>query len=90
MVRGEPFLIGCPGTNSDNGKCFRTRNSKARYIPGPVSCHEVADQVTGAPRLDATTIAHGRLGEAVEEGSGAVYVIDGLGVKGRAEHRHAG
>ena len=41
-------------------------------------------------RLFVTTIAHGALGEPVEDDAGSLYVIDDLGVRGRPEHRFAG
>ena len=53
----------------------------------------VSSVAFGGPDLDrlfVTTIAHGSLGEPAEEGAGALYVIDGLGAKGRPEHRFAG
>jgi len=41
-------------------------------------------------RLFVTTIAQGALGEPFESGAGNLYVVDGLGVRGQAEHAYAG
>lgn len=63
----------------------------ARMIEMPVKL--VSSVGFGGPDLDrlfVTTIAHGSLGEPTEVGAGALYVIDGLGVTGRPEHRYAG
>ena len=70
---------------------YRPDGSLERAIDMPVRL--VSSVAFGGPDLDrlfVTTIAHGTLGEPVEEGAGALYVIDGLGAKGRAEHRYAG
>lgn len=62
-----------------------------REIAMPVSL--VSSLAFGGPDLDrlfVTTIAHGALGEPVEPGAGALYVIDDIGAQGRTEHRFAG
>jgi sugar lactone lactonase YvrE len=70
---------------------YRPDGSLERAIEMPVKL--VSSVAFGGPNLDrlfVTTIAHGALGEPTEEGAGALYVIDGLGVKGRPEHSFAG
>ena len=70
---------------------YRPDGSLERAIDMPVKL--VSSLAFGGPALDrlfVTTIAHGTQGEPAEEGAGALYVIDGLGAKGRAEHRFAG
>jgi sugar lactone lactonase YvrE len=70
---------------------YRPDGSLARAIDMPVML--VSSVAFGGPDLDrlfVTTIAHGTQGEPSEEGAGALYVIDGLGAKGRPEHRFAG
>lgn len=67
---------------------YRPDGALERTIDMPVKL--VSSVGFGGPDLDrlfVTTIAHGSLGEAVEEGAGALYVIDGLGMTGRPEHR---
>lgn len=70
---------------------YHPDGSLERMIEMPVKL--VSSVGFGGPNLDrlfVTTIAHGSLGEPTEEGAGALYVIDGLGVTGRPEHRFAG
>lgn len=70
---------------------YRPDGSLERTVDLPV--HLVSSVAFGGPRLDrlfVTTIAHGALGEPTEDGAGALYVIDGLGVIGHPEHRFAG
>lgn len=70
---------------------YRPDGTLERVIDMPVKL--VSSVAFGGPDLDrlfVTTIAHGTQGEATEEGAGALYVIDGLGTKGRPEHRFAG
>lgn len=70
---------------------YRPDGTLERVIDMPVKL--VSSVAFGGPDLDrlfVTTIAHGTQGEATEEGAGALYVIDGLGAKGRPEHRFAG
>jgi L-arabinonolactonase len=70
---------------------YRADGSLERAIDMPVQL--VSSVAFGGPDLDrlfVTTIAHGTQGEPAEEGAGALYVIDGLGAKGRPEHRFAG
>jgi L-arabinonolactonase len=70
---------------------YRPDGSLERAVDMPVKL--VSSVAFGGPDLDrlfVTTIAHGSLGEASEEGAGALYVIDGLGVQGRLEHGFAG
>lgn len=70
---------------------YRPDGKFERAIDMPVKL--VSSVAFGGPDLDrlfVTTIAHGSLGEPVEEGAGALYVIDGLGVRGRPENRYAG
>lgn len=70
---------------------YRPHGKLEHAIDMPVKL--VSSVAFGGPNLDrlfVTTIAHGTLGEPVEEGAGALYVIDGLGAKGRVEHRYGG
>jgi L-arabinonolactonase len=70
---------------------YRPDGKLERVIDMPVKL--VSSAMFGGPDLDRlfiTTIAQGSLGEPVEEGAGALYVIDGLGAKGRPENRFAG
>ena len=70
---------------------YRPDGSLERAIDMPVKL--VSSLAFGGPgydRLFVTTIAHGTQGEPEEDGAGALYVIDGLGVKGRPECRFAG
>lgn len=70
---------------------YRPDGKLERTIDMPVSL--VSSVGFGGPDLDrlfVTTIAHGTQGEATEEGAGALYVIDGIGAKGRPENRYAG
>lgn len=70
---------------------YRPDGSLERAIDMPMKL--VSSVAFGGPKLDrlfVTTIAHGSLGEPAEEGAGALYVIDGLGTRGRAEHGFAG
>ncbi|MEJ5978844.1 SMP-30/gluconolactonase/LRE family protein [Novosphingobium sp. PS1R-30] len=70
---------------------YRPDGTLARVIDMPVKL--VSSVAFGGPDLDrlfVTTIAHGTQGEPTEEGAGALYVIDGLGAKGRLENRFAG
>lgn len=70
---------------------YRPDGTLERAIDLPVKL--VSSVAFGGPDLDrlfVTTIAHGIHGDPVEEGAGALYVIDGLGAKGRPEHRYAG
>lgn len=70
---------------------YRPDGTLERAIDMPVKL--VSSLAFGGPDLDrlfVTTIAHGIHGDAVEDGAGALYVIDGLGAKGRPEHRYAG
>jgi sugar lactone lactonase YvrE len=70
---------------------YRPDGTLARAIDMPVML--VSSVAFGGPDLDrlfVTTIAHGTQGEPSEEGAGALYVIDGLGAKGRPEHLFAG
>lgn len=70
---------------------YRPDGTLERTIGMPVKL--VSSVAFGGPdlnRLFVTTIAHGIHGDVVEPGAGALYVIDGLGVRGRAEHRFAG
>jgi L-arabinonolactonase len=70
---------------------YRPDGKLERVIDMPVKL--VSSVGFGGPKLDrlfVTTIAHGPLNEPVEEGAGALYVIDGLGATGRLEHRFAG
>lgn len=70
---------------------YRPDGSPERTIEMPVKL--VSSVAFGGPDLDrlfVTTIARGALGESAEQGAGALYVIDGLGAKGRPEHRFAG
>lgn len=70
---------------------YRPDGKLVRMIDMPVKLvSSVAFGGPGLDRLFVTTIAHGIGGEPVEPGAGALYVIDGLGAKGRAEHRFAG
>ena len=62
-----------------------------RTIAMPVKL--VSSVAFGGPALDrlfVTTIAHGSMGEPVEAGAGALYVVDGLGVTGLPEPYYAG
>jgi sugar lactone lactonase YvrE len=70
---------------------FAPDGTLERTIAMPVKL--VSSVGFGGPALDrlfVTTIAHGSLGEPVEEGAGALYVVDGLGVTGLAEPYFAG
>jgi len=70
---------------------YRPDGTLERVVDMPVKL--VSSVAFGGPDLDrlfVTTIAHGTLGEPVEEGAGALYVVDGLGAKGRLEHPYAG
>jgi L-arabinonolactonase len=70
---------------------YRPDGSLERAIDMPVKL--VSSVAFGGPDLDrlfVTTIAHGALGEPTEDGAGALYVIDGLGTRGRLEHRFVG
>lgn len=70
---------------------YRPDGSLERTIDMPVKLvSSVAFGGADLDRLFVTTIAHGMLGEPVEDGAGALYVIDGLGAQGRPEHRYAG
>jgi len=70
---------------------YRPDGRLERTIDMPVKLvSSVAFGGPGLDRLYVTTIAHGIGGEAVEEGAGALYVIDGLGTRGLPEHRFAG
>jgi L-arabinonolactonase len=70
---------------------YRPDGSLERTIDMPVKLvSSVAFGGPGLDRLFVTTIAHGIHGDLVEEGAGALYVIDGLGVRGLPEHRYAG
>jgi len=70
---------------------FRPDGTLEQLIDLPVKLvSSVAFGGPGLDRLFVTTIAHGTLGEPLEEGAGALYVIDGLGAQGRPEHRFAG
>lgn len=69
---------------------YRPDGKLERTIDMPVKL--VSSVVFGGTDLDrlyVTTIAHGIGGEPVEDGAGALYVIDGLGVRGLPEHRFA-
>ena len=70
---------------------FAPDGTLERTIAMPVKL--VSSVAFGGPALDrlfVTTIAHGAMGEAVEEGAGALYVVDGLGITGLAEPDFAG
>lgn len=70
---------------------YRPDGRLKRTIDLPVKL--VSSVAFGGPRLDrlfVTTIAHGIDGDPVEEGAGALYVIDGLDAVGRPDHRFAG
>ncbi len=70
---------------------YRPDGKLERVVDLPVKF--VSSVAFGGPNLDrlfVTTIAHDTPGEPAEDGAGALYVIDGLGAKGRAEHRYAG
>ena len=70
---------------------YRPDGTLERAIDMPVKL--ISSVAFGGPDLDrlfVTTIAHGIHGDPVEEGAGALYVIDGLDAKGRPEHRYAG
>jgi sugar lactone lactonase YvrE len=70
---------------------FRPDGTLERVIDMPVKLvSSVAFGGRDLDRLFVTTIQHGSLGEPVEDGAGDLYVIDGLGAKGRPEHRFAG
>jgi L-arabinonolactonase len=70
---------------------FRPDGTLERIVPMPVS---LAVSVTfGGPDLDrlyVTTIDPAFFNKPAEEGAGAVFVIDGLGVRGLPEPRYAG
>ena len=70
---------------------YRPDGKLERTIDMPVKL--VSSIAFGGPNLDrlfVTTIAHGMGGEPPEQGAGDLYVIDGLGVRGLAEHHFAG
>lgn len=70
---------------------YRPDGQLERVVDMPVKL--VTSVMFGGPDLDrlfVTTMAHGIAGEEVEEDAGALYVIDGLGVRGLPEHRYAG
>jgi sugar lactone lactonase YvrE len=70
---------------------YRPDGGLERVIDMPVRL--VSSVAFGGPDLDrlfVTTIAHGPLGEPVEEGAGDLYVIDGLGTHGLVEPRFLG
>ena len=70
---------------------FRPDGTLERTIAMPVRL--VSSLAFGGPdlnRLFVTTIAHGIAGEPVEEDAGCLYVIDGPGLRGQAEHLFAG
>lgn len=70
---------------------FRPDGSLEHTINMPVKL--VSSVMFGGPELDrlfVTTIAHGAMGEPVESGAGALYVIDDLGARGLPEYRYAG
>ena len=70
---------------------YRPDGKLERVVQMPVKLvSSVAFGGADLDRLFVTTISHGIHGDPVEEGAGALYVIDGLGAKGRAEHRYAG
>jgi sugar lactone lactonase YvrE len=70
---------------------YRPDGVLERAIDMPVKLvSSVAFGGAGLERLFVTTIAHGTQGEPEEDGAGALYVIDGLGAKGRLENRFAG
>lgn len=70
---------------------YRPDGTLERTIDMPVKLvSSVAFGGPGLDRLFVTTIAHGIHGDPVEDGAGALYVIDGLGTRGRAEHRYGG
>lgn len=70
---------------------YRPDGQLDRVIDMPVKL--TSSVMFGGPELNqlyVTTIAHGSMGEPVEEGAGDLYVIEGLGVHGIAEPRYAG
>jgi sugar lactone lactonase YvrE len=70
---------------------YRPDGTLARTVDMPVKL--VSSVMFGGSELDrlfVTTIEHGALGEPAEEGAGDLFVIDGLGARGRPEHRFAG
>jgi len=70
---------------------FNPDGGLERIVELPVKL--VSSVTFGGPDLDqlyVTTIMHGTLGEAVEEGAGYVYRVDGLGVRGLPEARFGG
>jgi sugar lactone lactonase YvrE len=70
---------------------FQPDGRLERTIEMPVKL--VSSVMFGGPDLDrlfVTTIAHGALGEPIEPGAGALYVIDDLGARGVPENRYAG
>lgn len=70
---------------------FRPDGSVERTIDMPTRL--VSSVAFGGPDLDrlyVTTIAHAIDGSPVEEDAGSLYVVDGLGVRGRLENRLAG
>jgi len=70
---------------------YRPDGTLERTIDMPVKLvSSVAFGGSDLDRLFVTTIAHGALGEAVEDGAGDLYVVDGLGTKGLPEHRYTG
>lgn len=70
---------------------YRPDGALERTIDMPVKLvSSIAFGGPGLDRLFVTTIAYGSQGEPPEEGAGALYVIDGLGAKGRLEHSFAG
>jgi sugar lactone lactonase YvrE len=70
---------------------YRPDGTLERVIDMPVKLvSSVAFGGSDLDRLFVTTIAHGAHGDPVEEGAGALYMIEGLGTKGRPEHCYAG
>lgn len=70
---------------------FTPDGALERTIAMPVKL--VSSVAFGGPaleRLFVTTIAHGSMGEPVEEGAGALYAIDGLAPRGLPEPGYAG
>jgi L-arabinonolactonase len=70
---------------------FRPDGKLERVIDMPVRLvSSVAFGGRNLDRLFVTTIAHGIHGDPMEEGAGALYVIDDLGVRGLPEHKYGG
>lgn len=70
---------------------YRPDGRLERLIDMPVKL--VSSVAFGGEHLDrlfVTTIAHTPMGRAEEDDAGALFVIDGLGTRGLAEHRFAG